>query len=125
VEQQMGERLTGDRDLHPLELGEIAEGDLTGLVAQGEDHLRSWAMQRLPFPHPPLQGPLQRNPVHIRLLLLQVLQQRDRRQRRCSLQQRHQLLLPHPRQRVRSSAATGLVRLRLELAAFNPAGTAH
>ena len=121
----MGERLTGDRDLHPLELGEIAEGDLTGLVAQGEDHLRSWAMQRLPFPHPPLQGPLQRNPVHIRLLLLQVLQQRDRRQSRCSLQQRHQLLLPHPRQRVRSSAATGLVRLRLELAAFNPAGTAH
>jgi hypothetical protein len=36
----MGERLTGDRDLHPLELGEVAEGDLTGLIAQGEDHLR-------------------------------------------------------------------------------------
>ncbi len=42
-----------------------------------------------------------------------------------SVQQRHQLLLPHPRQRVRSSAATGLVRLGLELVAFNPAGTAH
>jgi hypothetical protein len=121
----MGEHLACDRYLHTLELGEVTEGDLAGLIAQGEDHLRSWAMQRLPFPHPPLQGPLQRNPVHVWLLALQVLQQRDRRQRWCSLQQRHQLLLPHSRQRVRSSAATGLVRLGLELVAFNPAGTAH
>jgi len=125
VEQQVGEHLAGDRYFHTLELGEVTEGDLARLIAQGEDHLGIRTMQRLPFPHPPLQGPLQRDPVHIRLLLLQVLQQRDRRQRWCSLQQRHQLLLPHPRQRVRSSAATGLVRLGLELVAFNPAGTAH
>ena len=121
----MGEHLAADRHLHPLELGEVTEGDLTGLVAQREDHLRIRAMQRLPFPHPPLQGPLQRKPVHIRPLALQVLQQRDRRQCGSPLQQRHQLLLPYPRQRIGASAATGLIRTRLDLVPVNPAGTTH
>jgi hypothetical protein len=125
MEQQMGEDLAGDRHLHLLELGEVAEGDLTGLIAQRKHHLRIRAMQRLPFPHPPLKGPLQRKPVHIWLLALQMLQQRDRRQRRCPLQQRHQLLLPHPRQRIGAGAATGLIRPRLDLVPLNPAGTAH
>jgi hypothetical protein len=82
-------------------------------------------MQRLPVPHPPLQGPLQRKPVHIGFLALQVLQQGDRRQRWRPLQQRHQLLLPHPGQRVRPGAATTLVCPRLELVSLNPASTAH
>ena len=77
----MGENLAGDRYLHPLELGEVTEGDFTGPIAQREDHLRIRTVQRLSFPHLPLQAPLQRNPVHVWLLALQVLQQRDRRQR--------------------------------------------
>ena len=68
---------------------------------------------------------MQWNPVHIRLLLLQVLQQRDRRQRWCTPQQRHQIVLPHPRQWVGTGPATGLIRLGLELILINPAGTAH
>ena len=121
----MRERLASDRHLHPLELGEVTEGDLAGLVAQREDHIRSRAVQRLPFPYPALQGALQRKPVHIWFLLLQMLQQRDRRQRRRSLQQRHQLLIPYPRQRIRTGPPAGLVRLRLQLVSLNPAGTAH
>jgi hypothetical protein len=82
-------------------------------------------VQRLPVPHPPLQGLLQRKPVHIWLVPLQVLLQGDWRQRWRPLKQRHQLLLPHPHQRIRAGAATGLVRPRLELVSLNPAGTAH
>ena len=121
----MGEHLTRDRHRHSLELGEITEGDLARLIAERKDHLRIRAVQRLPLPHPPLQGPLQRKPVHIRLLALQVFQQRDWRQRRRSLQQWRQHLLPHPRQRIGPGATTGLVRPWLELVPLNPAGTAH
>jgi len=121
----MGERLASDRHLHPLELGEVTEGDLAGLVAQREDHLWIRAMQRLPLPHPSLQGPLQRNPVDIGLLPLQVLQQSDRCQRWRTLQQRHQLLLPDTLQRIGPGAATELVRPGLQLVPLNPAGAAH
>ena len=60
VEEQMGEGLACHRDLHSLELGEIAEGDLAGFVAERKDHLRRRAVQRLPLPHPSLQGAVQR-----------------------------------------------------------------
>ncbi len=39
VEEHVRERFTAQGDLHPLELGEIAEANLTWLVRQGEHHL--------------------------------------------------------------------------------------
>ena len=69
-------RLAPQGDLHPLDLGEVAEADLAGLVGQREHHLRRRAMEGLPVLHPPLQGAFERTPVLIWLLLLQVLQQR-------------------------------------------------
>lgn len=78
----MGEHFTRNRHLNPLELGDVTEGDLSVLVAQWDDHFRIRAVIRLPVPHPPLQCHLKWKPVHILLPPLQVLQQRDRRQRR-------------------------------------------
>jgi len=49
--------------------------DLAGLIGQREHHRRRRAMQRLPMLLP-LQGAFERTLVLIRLLLLQVLQQR-------------------------------------------------
>ena len=60
--QQVRKRFAPQGDLHPLDLGEIAEADLTRLVGQRDHQLWRWAMQRLP--------------VLIWLFLLQVLQQR-------------------------------------------------
>ena len=76
VEQQMGEGLTTQDDRNPFQPGEIAEADLAGLIGQREHHGRGRAMQGLPRLHPTLQGAFERTPVLIRLLLLQVLQQR-------------------------------------------------
>ena len=56
VQQQVREWFSPQGDLHPLDLGEITEADLTGLVRQREHHLRRRAMERLPLLHPPLQG---------------------------------------------------------------------
>jgi hypothetical protein len=65
-------------------------------------------VESLPVAHPALQGSLVGKPVHIWLLLLQMLQQRDRHQRRLALQQRHKQALPDLLQRVRSGPTTGL-----------------
>jgi hypothetical protein len=59
----MRKRFSPQGDLHPFDLGEIAEADLTRLVSQRIHQLRRWAMQRLPD--------------LIWLLRLQVLQQRQ------------------------------------------------
>ncbi len=61
--QQMRKRFAPQGDLHPFDLGEIAEADLTRLVGQRDHQLRRWAMEDLP--------------VLIWLLRLQVLQQRQ------------------------------------------------
>ena len=52
----VGKRHTPQRDLHPLDLGDIAEADLSLLIRQSEHHLRLRAMQCIPVPHPPLEG---------------------------------------------------------------------
>ena len=88
VEKQVRKRFSPQGDLHPLDLGEIAEADLAGLIRQREHHLRHRAMQRLPMLHPPLQSASQRTPVLIWLLLLQVFKQGGRRQGRMAFQQR-------------------------------------
>ena len=56
VEQQMVKRFTAEGDRHPFQPGEIAEGELTGLIGLREHHLRRRAMQRLLVLHPPLEG---------------------------------------------------------------------
>jgi hypothetical protein len=61
--QQVRKRCAPQRDLHPFDLGEVAEADLSRLVGQRDHHLRLRAMEGLP--------------VLIWLLLLQVLQQRQ------------------------------------------------
>lgn len=75
VEQQVRERLSPQGDDDTLDLGEVTEADLSGLIRQREHHLRRRAMQRFPVLHPSLQGAFQSTPVLIWLLLLQVLQQ--------------------------------------------------
>ena len=74
----MGEGISTQGDRHPFQPGEIAEADLAGLIGQREHHRRRRAMQGFPVLHPTLQGTFERNPVLIWVLLLQVLQQRQR-----------------------------------------------
>ena len=88
VEQQVLKRFAPQGDLHPLDLGEVTEADLAGLIRQREHHLRRRAMEGLPVLHPPLQGAFERTPVLIWLLLLQVFQQGGWCQVRMALQQR-------------------------------------
>ncbi len=61
--QQVRKRFAPQGDLHPLDLGEIAEADLTQLVGLRDHQLRRWAMEGLP--------------VLIWFLLPQVHQQRQ------------------------------------------------
>jgi hypothetical protein len=46
--QQMRKRFSPQGDLHPFDLGEIAEADLTRLVGQRDHQLRRWGMEGLP-----------------------------------------------------------------------------
>ena len=59
MEEQVGEPHNPQRDLQALDLGEIAEVDLSWLVRRGEHHLRRQNMQSFPVPHPPLEYALQ------------------------------------------------------------------
>ena len=61
----------------------------------------------------------------IRLLALQVLQQRDRRQARLGCKQRQQHLLPDSLQRIGAGAASRLTGLGLDPSGIDAAGTAH
>lgn len=88
--------------------------DLAGLIGQREHHRRRRAMQRLPMLHPPLQGAFERTLVLIRLLLLQVLQQRGGCQGWMALQQWQQQRLPDLGQWVGTPPATGLGGFGLE-----------
>ena len=121
----MGKDCSANRDLDVLELGEVAEGDLSGLIAEREDHLRRRTVQRLPLPYPALDGAMGRNPVLIGPLALQMFHQRDRCQPRAALQQRQELRLPDARQGIRSGAPSGLAGLGLDLVLLDPPGTAH
>ena len=51
----MRKRISPQGDLQPLDLGEIAEADLTGLIRQREHHPRRRAMESLRVLHPSLQ----------------------------------------------------------------------
>ena len=88
MEQQIGKGLSPQGDNDPLDLGEIAEADLAGLIRQREHHLRCRAMEGLPVLHSPLQSAFERTPVLIWLLLLQVFQQGGWGQGRMAFQQR-------------------------------------
>jgi hypothetical protein len=46
--QQVRKRFALQGDLHPFDLGEDAEADLTRLVGQRDHQLRRWAMEGLP-----------------------------------------------------------------------------
>lgn len=125
VEQQMGKSGASNRHRDAFELGEVSKGNFSRVVAEREDHLWRPAVQRLPVPHPALQTSLVGNPVHIWLLLMQMLKQSDRHQCRFPLQQRLQQAVPHLLQRVRSGAPAGLASLGLEGVFVDTAGTAH
>jgi hypothetical protein len=116
VEQQMGEGLTTQGDRHPFHPGEVTEADLAGLIRQRDHHLRHRAMEGLPMLHPPKQGALEHTPVLIRLLLLQVLQQRGGCQGRIALQQWLQQRFPDLGQWVGTPLTTGLGGFGLEAA---------
>jgi hypothetical protein len=98
VKQQVRERFSPQGDLHQLDLGEITEADLAGLIGQRVHHLRRRAMQRLPLLHPPLQRAFHLTPVVIWLLSMQMLPQRGWREGRVTFKQGEKHWLPHRRQ---------------------------
>ncbi len=125
MKQQVREGFSPQGDLHPLDLGEITEADLAGLVSKGKHHLRRRGMQGLPVLHTPLQRAFHRTPVLNWLLLLQMLQQCGGREGWMAFKQGQQQRLPHRCQWVSASSTAGLGGFGLQAAGINPVSTAH
>jgi len=125
AKQLVGKRFSPQGDDDPFDLGEVAEADVAGLIRQREHHLRRRAMQRLPVLQTPLQGALERTPVLIWLLLLQVLKQCGGCQGRMALQQGQQQRLPHLGQRVWTPPSMGFGSFGLDSGVIHPVSTAH
>ena len=106
------ERRPGDAHPQLVRIGEVGQPQAPRGVLLGEEDFAVLAFQRAPPAHPPLQRAQHPRLEPPGIAPLQFLEQRHRRQRRRLAQQRHQLRLPHPGQRVSPRAPPAQATLR-------------
>ena len=111
VVQLVRQRLPGDAHLQRPGIGEVRQAPAPRLVLLPEDDLPLRPVLRLPAPHPPLKRP-PHPVVQLRMAAHHLLVQRHRPQSRARFQQRHDLPLEDPRQRIRAPSPPRLPLLR-------------
>ena len=111
VVQLVRQRLPGDRHLQSSGVREVRQPPPPRLVPLPEDDLLFRPVLRLPRPHPPLDRPPHPR-TQVRTTPHHLLVHRHRPQPRARFQQRHDLLLEDPRQRVRPPPPPRLPLLR-------------
>ena len=111
VVQLVRQRLPGDAHLQRPGIGEVRQAPAPRLVLLPEDDLLLRPVLRLPAPHPPLKRP-PHPVVQLRMAAHHLLVQRHRPQSRARFQQRHDLPLEDPRQRIRAPSPPRLPLLR-------------
>ncbi len=93
--KQMRKRLLSDRDAQLFGVGEVGLGHVSWLGCLAEDDVALRTVQRLPLPHPPLQGAADTIIREgQRMLALKMAQQSDRLQRAVGQKQRQKVGLP-------------------------------
>ena len=112
VVQDVDERLAGDGDTQLGHRGEVRQAAVAGGVVLGEEHFLAWPFQGPPLPDVALQGAQHTIGVVIRVVVLQLAQQRDGHQVRRTLEQRNDLGVPDRGERIdaRAPVTTGCLR---------------
>ena len=100
VIQPVRKRFTADADAEVGHVGEVRQALLAGWVVLTEDHLTCWPVLGAPRADAALQCATQAGPVAIRMAQLHLIQQRDRPQAGAAGEQRQDVALPQPAERV-------------------------
>src|SRR3954452_16350564 len=98
----MIENLAGDGDGEIAHSGEVREALPPRRMVLTKDHVPLRSVQAMPGAHPALEQPV---PIAVRMATLHLLEQGDRPQAGPAFQQRQNLALPDPVQRIRHLTA--------------------
>ena len=109
--EPMRERLRGDAHRQVRGVGEVGEALLSRWMVLAEDHFALRTVQRLPVPDTALQGAAHGG-REVGVAAKHLLEHGHGAQARRGLQQRDDLGVPHGRQRIRPTSATGCLALR-------------
>jgi hypothetical protein len=89
VVQNVRKRRTSNGDTQVTHGGEVGQAAMTRRMLLREEHFLRWSFQRTPAADVPLQGAQHAIGEAVRMIVLQLAQQRNRHQLRGALQQRH------------------------------------
>ena len=119
VVQAMIQRCAGDRHAQAVGVGEVRQPQLARRMSLTEDDFLLRTVHRAPLANATLKRAANAG-TQFRMTAHQLLEQRHRTQARCLFQQRNQLLVENPRQRIGPAAAPNLLlagrksRIRLD-----------
>ena len=107
----MIEPRTGDHDAEAAHVGEVGQAHPPWRVLLAEDHIPAGAVESPPFANAALQGPA--HPCDdLGVPTPNLFEDGHRTDAGRGFQHRHDLAVPHPRERVGATAPAGLLFLR-------------
>jgi len=107
----MIEPRTGDHDPEPAHVGEVGQAHPARRMLLAEDHIPAGAVESPPFANAALQGPAHPGD-DLGMPTANLFEDGHRADAGCGFQHRHDLAVPHSRERVGAAARAGPLFLR-------------